>query len=286
MPTALLFPGQGSQTAHMRELVRRHEPELLELALAETDADPFEHADAGTVYAQPAIYCASLASWSGAGRPRTPFYAGHSLGELGALAAAGSIAVDDGLRLAVVRGRAMQDAASSDPGGMLALLGDADVARGLTERCGAVVANDNGPTQIVASGSVAALDPLAAEAKTHGLRALPVAVKGPFHSPAMQSAVAPYRAALATVEIRPPTRPVFSSVTAAPFGTEPDGIRDQLAQALVRPVRWRETLERLHRLGVRRFVEAAPGRVLTRLARRAFDDIETATLAEPEVARA
>jgi malonyl CoA-acyl carrier protein transacylase len=285
MPTALLFPGQGSQTEEMRATVERFAPELLELALSEVGADPFALVDDGTACAQPAIYCASIAGWTQAGRPEAALHAGHSLGELGALVAAAAIDPADGLRLAVTRGRVMQRAAERRPGGMLALLGDGARTREIAERCGAVVANDNGPTQIVAAGSDAALVATAAEAKASGMRAIRVAVKGAFHSAAMEPAVAPYRAALAEVEVRPPALPVFSSMTARPFAPSADAIRDQLALALVRPVRWRETLERIHRGGVRTFVETGPGKGLTRMVRRAFDDVEVAVLGELEAAR-
>jgi [acyl-carrier-protein] S-malonyltransferase len=80
--TALLFPGQGSQTDDMRETVERFCPELLEQAIAELNADPFERLDDGTAYVQPALYCASLADWASAGHPAADFMAGHSLGEL------------------------------------------------------------------------------------------------------------------------------------------------------------------------------------------------------------
>ena len=286
MAQALLFPGQGSQTPDMRELVERHAPELAELALDEVGADPFALAGEGTAYAQPAIYCASIAGWSRAGRPQEAFHAGHSLGELTALVAGGAIDVADGLRLAVVRGRLMQRAADKQPGGMLALLGDVGVARPLVERCGAVVANDNGPTQIVAAGPEPALDELAAEAKAGGMKTIRVAVRGAFHSAAMAPAVGPYRLALGEYEVRAPAVPVFSCATAEPFGTAPEGIRDQLSIAIVRPVRWREVLERLYGLGVRSFVEAGPGKALSGMVRRAFSGVETALLTERDAAHA
>jgi [acyl-carrier-protein] S-malonyltransferase len=286
MATALLFPGQGSQTAHMRELVEAHEPELLELALAEVGDDPFELADEGTAYAQPAILCASIASWSRAGRPEAPLYAGHSLGELSALAAAGAIDPTDAVRLAVIRGRLMQEAAGESPGGMLALLGDATDARAAAAASGAVIANDNGPTQLVASGPLEALDATAGEAKARGVRAIRLPIRGAFHSPAMEAAVAPYRAALQRVGIEPPVAPVFSSFAAEPFAARGGEIRDQLAAALAHPVRWRETLIELHRRGVRRFVEAGPGKALTGMVRRAFDGIEASVLAAREATHA
>ena len=280
MPAALLFPGQGSQTAGMRELVAEHAPELLELALAEVGADPFELVDEGTAYAQPAIVCASLAGWTRAGRPDAAYLAGHSLGELSALAAGGAVAEADAVRLAVVRGRLMQAAGDEAPGGMLALLGDSDVARAAAERGGALIANDNGPTQLVVAGPVDALEATTAEAKANGVRAIRLAVRGAFHSPAIRSAVAPFRAALADVEFSAPAMPVYSSSTASPFATRPAEVRDQLAAALVRPVRWRETLLELRALGVDRFSEAGPGKTLTGMVRRAFDDVEAGVLGE------
>src|ERR671910_1006334 len=77
-PTALLFPGQGSQTPDMRETVERATPELLEQAIASLGSDPFERIDEGTAFVQPALYCASLAGWAAAGRPSAAFMAGHS----------------------------------------------------------------------------------------------------------------------------------------------------------------------------------------------------------------
>jgi [acyl-carrier-protein] S-malonyltransferase len=282
MPTALLFPGQGSQTDDMRELVAEHEPELLALAQAEAGEDVFERAGEGTEYAQPSILCASLASWAQAGKPDADYFAGHSLGELSALAAAGSISPPDAVRLAAERGRLMAEAAGDAPGGMMALLGDAAEARAAAEAGGVVVANDNGPTQLVVAGSDAALDEVAHDAKDRGVRAMRLAVRGAFHTAAIESAVDPFRHALERTDVRAPRTPVFSSSAAAPFPSEPDEIRERLAQALVRPVRWRETLETLHGLGVRRFVETGPGKALTGMVRRAFDDVEATRLEAKE----
>src|SRR6187397_2354961 len=107
---ALLFPGQGSQTADMRETVERHRPDLLELALEEVGSDVFERAADGTRWAQPAIYCAALAGAEELGLD-ADVMAGHSLGEITALVAAGALGAEDGLRLVTARGRLMQEAA-------------------------------------------------------------------------------------------------------------------------------------------------------------------------------
>jgi malonyl CoA-acyl carrier protein transacylase len=202
--------------------------------------------------------------------------AGHSLGELAALVAAGSLSERDGLALVALRGRLMQEAGDhAGDGGMLALLGAgaADHARELAEAHGLSVANDNSPQQVVLSGARSLLPGAAAAAKELGLRAIELPVTGAFHSPMMASAVPEFSAALELVEFREPHVTVLSAVTAAPFA-EP---RRRLAEALTSPVRWRETLLALHELGTERFVEVGPGRVLTGLVKRTLRDVELAS---------
>jgi malonyl CoA-acyl carrier protein transacylase len=281
--TALLFPGQGSQTDDMRETVERFWPELLEQAIAELSADPFEHLDEGTAYVQPALYCASLAGWASAGRPAADFMAGHSLGELAALAAAGSLSESTGLSLAMTRGRLMQEAAEAGPeGGMLAVLGSGDGALAVAKRLRLTLANDNAPGQLILSGPVEALAEAVPELKEAGLRTMRLRVQGPFHSPAIAPAVPAFREALAEAEVTAPRVPVISSTTALPF----DDIRRRLAEALTSPVRWRETLIYLHSQGARNFVETGPGNVLTGLVRRTLDDIQATAVETPEPAHA
>lgn len=273
--TAILFPGQGSQSADMGETVARVRPDLLEMAHAVVGEDPFPRVDEGTNFAQPAIFCASLAGWAALGSPTGEFMAGHSLGELGALVAAGCLSERDGLELVTLRGKLMQEAGEREgDGGMLALLGAgaADHASELADAHGLAVANDNSPQQIVLSGARSALPAAAAAAKELGLRAIELPVTGAFHSPMMESAVPAFAAALADIEIAEPRVTVLSAVTAQPF----DDVRRRLAEALTMPVRWRETMLELRRLGAERFVEVGPGRVLTGLAKRTLRDVELA----------
>jgi [acyl-carrier-protein] S-malonyltransferase len=135
MTTAVLFPGQGSQTPEMRETVAQLRPDLLTLAVEVVGEDPFLRVDDGTRFAQPAIFCASLAGWAGLDeetRQQADYMAGHSLGELGALVAAGVLSERDGLELVALRGRLMQEAGeTAGDGGMIALLG-ADAAERAT----------------------------------------------------------------------------------------------------------------------------------------------------------
>lgn len=278
--TAILFPGQGSQSPGMRETVQRVRPDLLEAVGQALGEDPFLRVEEGTQYAQPAIFCASLAGWTQMGAPRGDVMAGHSLGELAALVAAGCLREQDGLKLVVLRGALMQRAGEmarcgqqeAPAGGMLALLGTgaAEHASAIAARHGLAVANDNCPTQVVLSGRRSRLAEAAVSATDLGLRAMEVPVSGAFHSPMMEPAVAEFAAALERVEFSPGRVPVLSAVSARPF----DDPRRRLAQALTMPVRWRETILELRQLGAERFVEVGPGRVLSGLARRTLSGVE------------
>lgn len=273
MSTAILFPGQGSQTPEMRDLVAELRPDLIELAAHVVGEDPFARVEDGTNFAQPAIFCASLAGWEALGRPQGEFMAGHSLGELGALVAAGCLSERDGLELVALRGRLMHESGEqAGDGGMLALIGAgaAEHAAELAGRHGLAVANDNAPQQVVLSGERSALPGAAAEAKEIGLRARELPVTGAFHSPMMAGAAPEFSRALERVEVQPPRVTVLSAVTAAPFSD----VRAELAAALTSPVRWRETLLALRERGADRFVEVGPGRVLSGLAKRTLSDVE------------
>jgi [acyl-carrier-protein] S-malonyltransferase len=271
--TAILFPGQGSQTAEMRDDVQRTRPELLELAAEAVGEDPFARSSDGTNFAQPAIFCASLAGWHALGSPDGDFMAGHSLGELAALVAAGALDERDGIELVALRGRLMHEAGVREGGGgMVAVLGRgaADHAHEIADAHGLTVANDNSPQQIVLSGARSELPAAVEHAKELGLRAMQLDVTGAFHSPMMAAAVPEFSAALEQTDFAPARVTVISAVTARPF----EDPRRELADALTMPVRWRATMLALAELGAGRFVETGPGRVLTGLAKRTLADVE------------
>jgi len=270
---AVLFPGQGSQTPDMRERVERDRSDLIALAREEVGSDPFERADEGTRWAQPAIFCASLAGWTRLGGDGSPdLMAGHSLGEISALVAAGALSERDGLRVVTERGRLMQEAAdAAGDGGMLAALGDErDAVDEVARRLELTIANDNAPSQVVLSGPATALDEAGAELKERGLRTRRLAVQGAFHSPAMDPVVQPFRELLETVEVREPSVPVLSGVTAEPF----DDVQLRLSQAIAHPVRWLDVMRAMAGRGARKFVEVGPGKVLTGLVRRTLEGVE------------
>ncbi len=269
----MLFPGQGSQTADMRDQVERHRPDLLELAQSEVSEDLFERAGDGTRWAQPAIFCAALAGYEVLkDRYEPDLMAGHSLGEISALVAAGALDAGDGLRLVAARGRLMQEAAEeTGDGGMLAVRArDRAPVERIAAEADVSIANDNAPDQLVLSGAVAALDEAERLLSEQKVRAKRLPVAGAFHSPLMESAVEPFRRLAESTDVRAVRVPVLSCVTAAPF----EDVREQLVQAITHPVRWTGVTRALHDMGATSFVETGPGRVLTNLVRKSLDDVE------------
>jgi malonyl CoA-acyl carrier protein transacylase len=263
---AVLFPGQGSQTPGMRDFVAARAPELLERCIALVGEDPFPRVTESTRFAQPAIFCASIVAWDELDL-RAGAAAGHSLGEIAALTAAGVLDRGDALELVVTRGRLMAEA---DPdGSMLAVIGGSiEDAEAIAEAAGITVANDNAPGQVVLSGPRDGLERAQAEAAERGRRVLPVDVAGAFHSPSMEPAVEPFRAALDDVDVREPAFPVFSCASTRLF----EDVCGELAAALTRPVRWRETVLAINEAGATRFVEPGPGKLLARMGKRILPD--------------
>jgi [acyl-carrier-protein] S-malonyltransferase len=277
-----LFPGQGSPVGALRAHVADVVPRLLAQCEALVGGDPFARAGESTRFAQPAIFCASVAGWKQ--RPtslRPVALAGHSLGELSALVAAGALEPAAGLHLAVRRGELMAEACGAREEGMLAILGaSAEQVESLLNEHGLVLANDNAPGQAVLAGPTARLRAASSAARADGVRAIMLDVAGAFHTPAMAGAVEAFLAELERVELAVPAIPVISGASARPF----HNIRAELAAAIVMPVRWRETMLALAdlplrgRRGADTFVDFGPGEVLARLVNRNLPD---ATVLDP-----
>jgi malonyl CoA-acyl carrier protein transacylase len=271
---AVLFPGQGSQTADMRDLVASVRPDLLAAVTELVGEDPFARIGDSTRFAQPAILCASLAGWTLVRDRVDPIaLAGHSLGELSALAAAGVLDEYDALRLVALRGHLMEVSGEAARGGtMLAVLGATPAqAAALAARHDVTVANDNAPGQVALSGAHDALAAAERDARGDGLRAVALDVSGAFHSPQMRYAVGPFREALDQVRLRNAKIPVVSCATTRLF-------RDpahELAEALVSPVRWRETMIALAAAGASTFVDVGPGATLATLMPHCVPGITT-----------
>lgn len=267
--TAFLFAGQGSLVAGMADEVARLRPDLLDVVSEAVGDDPFARAEESTRYAQPAILCSSLARWSALpGASAGDVLLGHSLGELSALAAAGSVSEHDALRLVAVRAALMDEVGSPDDGMVAILRGELDQVQAIADAHGVTLANDNAPGQAVLAGRRAQLDAAADAAKEAGMRAMRLGVSGAFHSPAMAPAVPAWESALAEVAFAPPEVAVVSCLTGASI----EDPRRTLADGLTHPVRFREALLALGAAGERRFVEVGPGKVLAGLAGRTLPD--------------
>ena len=273
-----LFPGQGSQTHDLRDRVQRVNPELLAQCVSLVGEDPFARVSESTRFAQPAIFCASLASWKERRTLVRPVaLAGHSLGELSALVAAGALEESSGLRLAVRRGELMTSVSSGREEGMLAVLGaEDDLITRLAVEHELVLANENAPGQAVLAGPTERLRAASTAARAAGVRAILLDVAGAFHSPAMAGAVEPFRAALDQVEFRAPAVPVISGSTGLSFAD----MRGELANAIVQPVRWRASMLALAQLGADTFVDFGPGEILARLVTRNLPDASVLDLAD------
>lgn len=289
---AVTFPGQGSQVAGWGRAWADHPAwavvEAAEAAcgrplaplLLDPDADLSRTEDA-----QLAVLLASLVVWDAAAPIIGPpvALAGHSLGQITALVAAGAVAPADGIALAVQRAAVTQAAADAAPGGLVALLGATpeqarDTVAVVEE---AWVANDNAPGQIVIGGTETGLAAATVAARGAGVRKVkPLKVGGAFHTPLMAPAAEAFGAAVAAVDFAPLTAPVVTNHDAAPHFSR-RGWAERLATHLVRPVRWRETVDALAGLGATRLVELGPGTTLTSLATRCRDDVEALSASAP-----
>jgi [acyl-carrier-protein] S-malonyltransferase len=240
------------------------------------DEDPARLAH--TKDAQLAVFLVSLAAWetTKGGVGDVVAFAGHSLGQLTALTAAGVLDLDDAITLVARRGELTQSAADDAGGGMVALLGAnesqaAAACDAAPDACW--LANDNAPGQLVLAGTNAGLDMAADAARAAGVRkVVRLEVDGPFHTPLMQPAADAFAVETAAVPLSTPSAPVVSNADAV-AATDAEGWRTRLVDHLVRPVRWRQSLGTLVELGAQTLVEVGPGRVLAGLARKAQPDV-------------
>jgi [acyl-carrier-protein] S-malonyltransferase len=236
--------------------------------------------------AQLGVFLASLLAWEATrdrlGQPTA--FAGHSLGQVTALVAAGILTLEDGIRLVDARGRSTQEAALARPGRMAALLGaSADhVARACAAAEGACwLANDNAPGQLVVGGTPTGVDAATRYALENGVRRMvSLNVEAAFHTPLMQEACDAFARELEAVPLRRSTAPVVSNDDAEVY-SDGDGWRRRLVRHLVSPVRWRQSIHALVDLGVKKFVELGPGSSVSGMARRTVPTARVVTIGTP-----
>ncbi|MEM6797434.1 MAG: ACP S-malonyltransferase, partial [Acidobacteriota bacterium] len=291
---AFLFPGQGSQYVGMGaemamsfdaarapwDLAASRDLPLHDVVFPRPDfgdgdeiAARQEAALRATEWAQPGIVCASLSLLAMVRRLglRADMAAGHSLGEVTALCAAGVLGEGEVLDVARRRGLLMAEMAEI-PGAMIAVSAsraDVEAALGeIPEGSQVVVANHNSPRQVVLSGSRDAIESVSAALRERGLRAQDLPVATAFHSPIVAGASPALREALGAVDFSGAEIPVFSNASAEAYEDEADAMRDRLAAAVAEPVRFVEMVESMVAAGARTFVEVGPGSVLGGLVSR------------------
>jgi [acyl-carrier-protein] S-malonyltransferase len=300
--TYILCPGQGAQVVGMgkdyletipvAQTIFEKANQILGLDLASICFGGPEDRLNQTDIAQPAIYVTSVACFAAAKEAGSVHpegvtaYAGLSLGEYTALHLAGVFSFEDGLKLVAARGRFMQEAALATPSGMVAISGADEAAT--TKLCdenaqGEVLgpANFNSPGQIVVSGALTACERLARAADAAGFKSIPLKVAGAFHSPLMQPAADRMAAELAKASFNSPRSTVYANVTAQPHG-DIASIKRLLVDQIVKPVRWEQTMQHLVAQGDARWIELAPGRVLTGLLKKINRRLPVESLASAE----
>ncbi|MEV6728317.1 SDR family NAD(P)-dependent oxidoreductase [Streptomyces sp. NPDC051364] len=287
---AFLFPGQGSQRPGMLGELFIAFPALRGLletapravvsavfppgAFSAADRAAQRAAVTDTRIAQPALGLAGAAAHLLLGElgVRPDCVAGHSYGELTALWAAGVYDTESLLRLSARRAEAILAAAGVDPGSMAAVTGAPEEVREIAARSGCVVANHNAPRQCAISGPAASVAEAVAALRAAGLSAEPIEVACAFHSPVVAGAAAALAEELAGTAVADAAVPVWSNTTAGPYPAGAEAVRSLAARQVAEPVRFVEQVEAMYASGVRTFVEAGPGRVLSGLLGRILRD--------------
>lgn len=299
--TAFVFPGQGSQAVGMGKELAEAYP-IARQTFDEADSllgfsfsglmwsGPADELN-DTINTQPALYVHSMAALRVFSHLYPDFklaaVAGHSLGELSALSAAGALSFADGLRLVRRRGELMKRAGELAPGGMAAIL-NLDIPT-LDKVCAEAsradeivqVANDNCPGQVVISGAKAAVERAIEGAKAAGAkRALPLAVSIAAHSPLMASIQSQWNEAVDSCAFSAPALQVVSNVHARPLSTAEE-LRADIKDQMQSRVRWTESVRYLLGQGIQTFVEVGSGTVLLGLIRRIESSANGVSLGAP-----
>lgn len=290
MKPFFVFSGQGAQSVGMgKDLVENSAAaaEIFKTADAELGYslssiifDGPEEKLTQTRYCQVAIYtmsCAALEAFKEKFPGIEPVgCAGLSLGEYGALYAAGAFDFVTGLKLLAKRAELMDDACNATCGGMASILnGDLEIIREVCNECGIDVANFNSPAQIVISGEKEKVSAACAKLKERGIRkAIELNVAGAFHSRLMAEAGEKLKAVLAETEINMPAVPAYHNCTAAP-AADIGELKAALASQVASSVRWHECVLAMVAAGGDTMIEFGPGNVLTKLCSRALPEVTT-----------
>ena len=300
--SVFVFPGQGSQQIGMGKALSQAYPaaqrvfqqadEILGLPLSRLAWEGPQEALDDTVNTQPALLVHSIAAlyvfYELHPDIRPAFVAGHSMGQLSALVAAGALPYPEALRLARQRGELMKEAGERSPGGMAAILGlDIPTLEAICHQASVgqevvQVANDNCPGQVVISGATPALERAMKLASQSGARKIQqLAVSIAAHSPLMAHAQAGFNLAVEAAPIRNPLTPIVGNVSALPL-TGAEAVRLDLQSQLRSRVRWTESINYMTAQGADTFIELGSGAVLAGLIKRIDRNSRRFSLGAPE----
>ena len=295
MADCCIFAGQGAQVPGMGRDFAEADPEIMgffDKANAVLGFDlkktcfegPAEELTKSNV-CQPAIFVTSYAAYTALRKRKAVDFAcaaGLSLGEWGALCAAGVLDFDSTLKVLEARGRFMQEACEATPSGMIAIVGATPAQ--LEELCaktGCTVANVNSAAQQVLSGAKDDIAKAATVAKELGIkRAIPLATAGGFHSKFMQPAREKLAPVLDSITFGVPKFPVLSNVTGKPHASDPGAIKALMLEQVTGTTNWAADIEAAKALGATRFVEFGPGKVLSGLVKKIDATLVTANVAD------
>ncbi|MBN1635449.1 MAG: ACP S-malonyltransferase [Deltaproteobacteria bacterium] len=268
MSYCLIFPGQGTQFPGMTQGLALEdilEPRLVRLMQEGPESDL-----SLTVNAQPAVLSCSIALWKKSGLEEPAMVMGHSLGEYSALVASGAISFEDGLDLVRHRAAFMADVQSRQAGAMAAVLGmkGESVRDAIAGMDDVWIANINAPDQVVISGKAAAIKAAAEKLKEAGARrVVPLRVLVAPHCPLMESARQKLAGHLQKISLKSPYTRIVFNATAQPESI-PSNIKNLLAEQLVCPVRWEESVQYAASRGIKKFIEIGPKSVLASLVKK------------------
>ena len=291
---SVIFPGQGSQSIGMgKEIYDKYQlvkelfveaNDILNLDLSKLIFEgPKGDLDL-TLNTQPAIFLVSYSIFNVIKQEtkveidKAKFFAGHSLGEYSALSCAGVISFKDTLKLLKIRGNAMQNAVPKNEGCMVAVLGEElkkieEVIENNKAKYSCFLANDNSNGQVVVSGKIKDIDQFIIDLKKLNIKTIKLPVSAPFHCPLMKPATEIMSKELSQTKFGVPNNMIVSNVTAEP-SNDPDNIRELLINQIEKPVRWRESIINMIKLGNKKFIEIGPGKVLSGLVKRIDRNVE------------
>ena len=299
---SVIFPGQGSQSVGMaNDLYQKFDvvkklfnqaDDILNYSLTKLIIDGSKENLDQTENTQPAIFLVGYSIFQLAREEfsidlnKAKFFAGHSLGEYTALAAAGSLGFADTLKLLRVRGKAMQEAVPRGQGGMIAVLGSniefiEKIILDNKNNYECFIANDNSNGQLVISGTIKNLDLLIVDLKKNNIKNVKLPVSAPFHCKLMSNATKIMNSEIEKCDFKKPNITLISNVTSEEV-KDSFLLKELLIKQIESRVRWRESVNYMIKNKINKFIEIGPGKVLSGLIKRIDKNVTTSSVNNEE----